>query len=60
MAFTSVSVPLFVPVFPLEWSNTQLKFWKWVGGPIPQTGEPYITSGYVLNKYSLPFVGYFS
>jgi hypothetical protein len=34
MAFPSVSVPLFVPVFPLDWSNSELKFWRWVGGHI--------------------------
>ena len=38
MAFPSVSAPLFVPVFPLDRSNSGLKFWRWVGGPIPQLG----------------------
>ena len=36
MAFPLVSVLLFVPVFPLDRSNFGLKFWRWVGGPIPQ------------------------
>jgi hypothetical protein len=39
MAFPSVSAPLFVPVFPLDRSNSGLKFWRWVGGPIPQLGS---------------------
>ena len=38
MAFPSVSAPLFVPVFPLDRSNSGLKFLRWVGGPIPQLG----------------------
>ena len=38
MAFPLVSVPLFVPVFPLDRNNSELKFWRWVGGPIPQLG----------------------
>ena len=29
---------IFVPVFPLDRSNSWLKFWRWVGGPIPQLG----------------------
>jgi hypothetical protein len=37
-AFPSVSVPLFVPVFPLDRSNSELKIWRCVGGPIPQPG----------------------
>jgi hypothetical protein len=36
MTFPSISVPLFVPVFPLDRSNSGLKFLRWVGGPIPQ------------------------
>jgi hypothetical protein len=36
--FPSDSVPLSVPVFPLDRSNSGLKFWRWVGGPIPQPG----------------------
>jgi hypothetical protein len=35
MAFPSVSVPLFVTVFSLDKSSSWLKFWRWVGGPIP-------------------------
>jgi hypothetical protein len=38
MAFPSVSAPLFVPVFVLDRSNSGLKFWRWVGGPISQVG----------------------
>ena len=33
MAFPLVSVLLFVPVFPLDRSNSELKFWRWVGDP---------------------------
>jgi hypothetical protein len=36
MAFLSVSTPLFVPVFPLDSSNSGLKFWRWVVGLLPQ------------------------
>jgi len=32
-----VSAPFF-SVFPLDRSNSGLKFLRWVGGPIPQTG----------------------
>jgi hypothetical protein len=38
MVFPSVSAPLFVPVFPLDRSNSALKFWRWVGGLVPQPG----------------------
>jgi hypothetical protein len=38
MAFPLVSIPLFVPVFPLDQSNYGLKFWRWVSGAIPQPG----------------------
>ena len=38
MVFPSVSAQHFVPVFPLERSNSGLKFWRCVGGPIPQLG----------------------
>ena len=33
MAFSSVSAPLFVPVFLLDRSNCGLKFLRRVGGP---------------------------
>jgi hypothetical protein len=33
-----VSAPLFVPVFLLHRSNSDLNFWRWVGGPIVQMG----------------------
>jgi hypothetical protein len=36
MAFPSVSTLLFAPVFPLDRSNSGLKFLRWVGGRIPQ------------------------
>jgi hypothetical protein len=35
MAFPLVSAPFFAPVFPLYRSNSGLKFWRWVSGPIP-------------------------
>jgi hypothetical protein len=38
MVFPSVSAPLFVLAFPLDRSNSGLKFLRWVGGPIPQLG----------------------
>ena len=38
MAFPSVSPPHFVPIFPLDKSNSGLKIWRWMGGPIPQLG----------------------
>ena len=38
MAFPSVSAPLFVPIFPLDRSNSGLKFLRRVGDPIPQPG----------------------
>jgi hypothetical protein len=28
----------FVPVFPLDRNNSELKFFRWVDGPIPQLG----------------------
>ena len=37
-AFPSVSAPLFVSVFPLDRSNSELIFLRWVGGLIPQLG----------------------
>jgi hypothetical protein len=48
MAFPSVSTPLFVPVFPLDRNNSGLKFWRWVGGPIPQLGSCALSLGMVL------------
>ena len=38
MAFSSVSAPHFVPVFPLDRSNSGLKILRRVGVPIPQPG----------------------
>jgi len=38
MAFPSVSDPFLVRVFSLDRKNSGLKFLRWVGGPIPQTG----------------------
>jgi hypothetical protein len=61
MAVSSVSAPFFVLIFPLDRSNSGLKFWRWVGGPIPQIwGETCLTSGYGLSRFSFFFVGYFS
>ena len=39
MAFPSVSVPFFVPVFPLYRSNSGSKFLRWVGLSSPQKGS---------------------
>ena len=36
MVFPSVSVPFFVPVFPLGRNISGLKSLRWVGGAIPQ------------------------
>lgn len=60
MAFPSVSALLLVSVFPLDRNNSRLIFWRLVGCPIPQPGELCLTSGYGLDRFSLPFVGYFS
>jgi hypothetical protein len=63
LAFSSVSIPLFVPVFLLDRNNSGLKFWRWVGDPIPQLGvgeRVCLTSRYGLDRFSLPFVVYFS
>jgi hypothetical protein len=38
MTFPSVSVPFFVPVFPLDRNIAGLKILRWVGGSIPQLG----------------------
>ena len=38
MAFPSVSAPVFVSVFPINRSNSGLKFWRRVGGPIVNRG----------------------
>jgi len=38
MAFSPVSAPIFVSVFPLDKSNSGLKFWRWMGDLIPQLG----------------------
>jgi hypothetical protein len=38
MAFPSASAPQFVSAFPLNRSNSGLKFLRWVCGPIPQLG----------------------
>jgi len=39
MAFALISMPLFVPVFPLDKSNSGLKLCKWEGGTISQLGS---------------------
>jgi len=59
MALPSVSAPLFVPVCPLDRSNSGLKFWRWMGALIPQLGAKpnlWIWS----QQFSLRFVEYFS
>ena len=38
VTFPSVSVPHFVPIFPLDMGNARLKIWRWVGVPIPNWG----------------------
>ena len=38
VAFNSVSDLLFVPLFPIDRNNSELKFCRCVGGPIPQLG----------------------
>jgi hypothetical protein len=38
MDFSSVSASLFVPLFPLNRSNSGLNFWRVVGSPILQPG----------------------
>lgn len=48
----------FVLVFPVDWSNSELKFWRWVGGSIPVLGALSICrrqSLQVLFPYSLVF-----
>jgi hypothetical protein len=38
LIFSSVLAPHFVPLFPLDKSNSGIKIWRWVGGPKPQCG----------------------
>jgi hypothetical protein len=46
----SVSTPLFVPVFPLDRSNSGLIFLRWMGGPIPHSGDvPNFWSLWILS-----------
>jgi hypothetical protein len=55
MAFPSISVPLFIPVFPLDRSNSGLKFREgWVAPSFNQ--GPCLTSAYGLYRFFLPFV----
>jgi hypothetical protein len=58
MAFPSVYAPLFVPVFLLERSNYENIGNELVASPLNL--GPCLTSGYVLYRFSIPFVGYFS
>jgi hypothetical protein len=44
VAFPSVSAPLFAPAFPLDRNNSWLKFFRWVGGPIPLLGAVQVLS----------------
>ena len=57
MAFPSVSVHFFVPVFPLDMNISELKILRCVGGSIPQRGAIPIYC--VLYKLNLPIVRYF-
>jgi len=36
MAFPTVTAPFFVPVFPLDRNDSELKMLRWVGGLTPQ------------------------
>ena len=36
MAFSSISAPLFDPIFPFDWSNSGVIFFMWVLGLTPQ------------------------
>ena len=42
MAFSLVSAPFFVPVFPLDRNNSRLKILRWMGGSIPLLGAMFI------------------
>ena len=58
VAFSSFSVPYFVPVFPLGRNNSGLKFWRWMDGPIPQLGAMpnlWIRSLQVLSPFCWVF-----
>ena len=55
VAFPSVSAPLFVPVYPLDRSNSELKFGD--GWVVPFLNQgPCLTSGYGLYRFSFLFV----
>jgi hypothetical protein len=57
MAFSSVSVPLFVCAFLFARSNPELIFRdEWLA-PFLNQG-PCISTGYGLYRFSLPFVGF--
>ena len=62
MTFPSGSTLVFVLGFPSVRSNTGLKFWSWVGGPIPQLGNSYNSTEYLLtgnyNNYYLLSLNY--
>jgi hypothetical protein len=55
MAFLSVSAPFFVPAFPLERDNTELKIFRWMGGLFPPQGAMPFYWRFYLNA-----VGYFA
>jgi hypothetical protein len=56
MAFPSIFAPHFVPVFPLDRSNSGIKFLRWVSAPSLKQNL-CLTSGYGFYRFSLPFVG---
>ena len=58
--FLDVVALLFVHVFPLDRSNSGVKFVKMGGWLLSSTEGSCLTSGYGLDRFSLPFVGYFS
>jgi hypothetical protein len=40
MVFPSVSIWLFVPIFPLDMRNSEIKLWRWVAPPLNQRPMP--------------------
>jgi hypothetical protein len=59
MAFPLVSVLVFIPIFPLDGSNSGLKFCEGWVAPSLYLGL-CLTSRFGLYRFSLPFVGYLS
>ena len=56
MVFPSISARCFIPLFPLDRSNSGLKILRSAGGTILQTGH-FITSGYGLYSFSSHLLG---